>query len=421
MVRAVKKRKGRDDRRRNGDSIRLSELTISTTAPFDLLSMKTHKGLAPPPHADPLCRATADMSTDFFSTDYVEARDRFRSAAAAADAATEELLLTARGPGGEELSIDIARIGSPDAENVLVHSSGLHGVEGFLGSALQLQLLSQPPRMPPNAAVIVIHVINPYGMAWIRRANENNVDLNRNFRAEGQFRGAPEMYHSLNQLLNPAGRPHVLDPFYLQAVWCFMRHGPVAPRQAVGEGQYEYARGLFFGGQRLEEGPRLLVDWIRRNLAAARRIVSIDVHSGLGPYGVDSLLIQYPAASERGQVLRRQFGEQAKLDHGTEVAYRINGGFLEHLEQVLPDAQWYAMTQEYGTFGVLKVLKALRDENRYHQYSPQVDVDHRTKRTLLGLFCPEDPAWRRTVLHRSNDLLRKATRLAFDSALQPAG
>lgn len=29
----------------------------------------------------------------------------------------------------------------------------------------------------------MVHVLNPYGMAWLRRVNENNVDLNRNFRA----------------------------------------------------------------------------------------------------------------------------------------------------------------------------------------------------------------------------------------------
>jgi hypothetical protein len=30
---------------------------------------------------------------------------------------------------------------------------------------------------------VFVHVVNPYGMAWHRRWNENNVDLNRNFMA----------------------------------------------------------------------------------------------------------------------------------------------------------------------------------------------------------------------------------------------
>ena len=32
-----------------------------------------------------------------------------------------------------------------------------------------------------NAAVVLIHAINPFGYAWHRRFNENNVDINRNF------------------------------------------------------------------------------------------------------------------------------------------------------------------------------------------------------------------------------------------------
>jgi hypothetical protein len=33
----------------------------------------------------------------------------------------------------------------------------------------------------PNVAVVFIHAVNPYGMSFWRRWNENNVDLNRNF------------------------------------------------------------------------------------------------------------------------------------------------------------------------------------------------------------------------------------------------
>ncbi len=34
--------------------------------------------------------------------------------------------------------------------------------------------------VPDDLAVVLIHAINPYGFAWIRRVNEDNVDLNRN-------------------------------------------------------------------------------------------------------------------------------------------------------------------------------------------------------------------------------------------------
>src|SRR5438128_1546746 len=119
------------------------------------------------------------ISTSFFSTDYFVARSRFREMAGRAGGTLESLTLGATGPGGQDLSIDIAWFGAPEPERILLHSSGLHGVEGFAGSAIQLQLLNLLPAIPPDAALVLVHILNPYGMAWLRRVNEENVDLNR--------------------------------------------------------------------------------------------------------------------------------------------------------------------------------------------------------------------------------------------------
>ena len=73
-----------------------------------------------------------------FSIDYATARDRFLGAARASGATLHELALQARGPAGEALSIDIARLGERGARRVLLHTSGIHGVEAFAGSAIQL-------------------------------------------------------------------------------------------------------------------------------------------------------------------------------------------------------------------------------------------------------------------------------------------
>jgi hypothetical protein len=42
-------------------------------------------------------------------------------------------------------------------------------------------------------AVVFVHALNPYGMAWLRRVNENNIDLNRNFM---EFEKGPSLYQS---------------------------------------------------------------------------------------------------------------------------------------------------------------------------------------------------------------------------------
>lgn len=68
---------------------------------------------------------------------------------------------------------------------MLFHSSGVHGVEGYAGSAVQNKILDffleTPNMIKDDVAIVIIHVVNPYGMSWWRRWNENNVDLNRNF------------------------------------------------------------------------------------------------------------------------------------------------------------------------------------------------------------------------------------------------
>jgi hypothetical protein len=349
------------------------------------------------------------LKVDFFSPTYTTARQRFRETAKAAGARLDELPLDARGPHGEHLAIDIAWFGAEYPQCVLVHSSGLHGVEGFAGSAIQLQLLAAPPSLPTDVSVAFLHVVNPYGMAWLRRFNENNVDLNRNFLAADQpFRGAAEAYRKLNGLLNPATPPHALDLFLPRAAYCIARYGFQKLKQAVAEGQYEFPQGLFFGGRQQEQATTLVLDWFRRRLAAAKRIFAIDVHAGLGAKGQDTLLTHHDAASPKGQELRRRFGDRVQSWHSSGMAYSIRGGFLDALERELARAAVNGVYQEFGTYKPLRVLHALREENRWHHWGDPRRLDYPAKRRLIEAFCPRDQAWRTRVVERGEALFRLA-------------
>ena len=89
----------------------------------------------------------------------------------------ERLMLGMEGPEKEPLAIDIAVVGSLDSGKVLLSSSGIHGVEGYPGSAIQLSIMDEMAKQDPfeDHAVIFIHTVNPYGMAWWRRFNENGI------------------------------------------------------------------------------------------------------------------------------------------------------------------------------------------------------------------------------------------------------
>ncbi|RYY51705.1 MAG: DUF2817 domain-containing protein, partial [Comamonadaceae bacterium] len=118
-----------------------------------------------------------------FSADYHQARARFLEAATAAGARLRHDACPARGPRGEALSTDTAWVGEPGASKVLMVLSGTHGVEGFCGSGFQVDWLRSGlwRDLPADTAALFVHAVNPHGFAWLRRVNEDNVDLNRNY------------------------------------------------------------------------------------------------------------------------------------------------------------------------------------------------------------------------------------------------
>jgi len=166
-----------------------------------------------------------DGQLKVFSESYHVSRGRFRRTVRRSGGQLIALDLTAKGPKGANLTIDIGWFGAKTPKRVFIHSSGLHGVEGLSGSAIQLQWLKSRIRsIPADSAIVLVHALNPYGMAWRRRFNENNVDLNRNFRAAGEFAPAEIPYWiAVNALLNPATLP-LPDCFYLRAAWLVLRH-----------------------------------------------------------------------------------------------------------------------------------------------------------------------------------------------------
>ncbi|MEO8641273.1 DUF2817 domain-containing protein [Pseudomonas sp.] len=107
-----------------------------------------------------------------------------------------------RGPFGEALSTDVALIGNPKAKHLLVALSGTHGVEGYYGSDCQRQLLHDLSErsLPDDVAVLMIYLINPWGTAWMRRINEDNIDLNRNNLNFSQTPPDNQAYEALHEV-----------------------------------------------------------------------------------------------------------------------------------------------------------------------------------------------------------------------------
>jgi hypothetical protein len=344
---------------------------------------------------------------DFFSADYEQARERFRRQAAIAGARLWALALDARGPVGEDLSIDVAWLGRADASRLVVVQSGVHGVEAFAGAAVQLELLGRPPTVATDTALVLIHVVNPYGMAWLRRVNENNVDLNRNCLDRGdRYRGAPRGYRALDRLINPPTAPG-FDFFTLRVGWRIVRHGFEALKVAVATGQYEFPQGLFYGGAELEQGSALLRDWLEHIEAPVAEVQVLDLHSGLGRFGGIGVFPDHCTGPNAQQRLRKRFGDMHTAQGSSGPGYRIRGGVANLYRQTFPGITNSYLTVEFGTYSMLRVLHALREENRWHFYGG-AGLEHQAKAKLREALGPADPRWRRSVLHHGGSLVALA-------------
>jgi hypothetical protein len=341
-----------------------------------------------------------------FARDYFAARDQFRRLAGEG---VEVLPLSVRGPRGEPLSIDIAWIGARAARRILLVTSGLHGIEGFAGSAMQCALLADPPPMAARSAIVLAHALNPWGFAHLRRVNENNVDLNRNFVPAGAPRaGMAPLYGALDPLLNPPSAP-AQDAFLLRMSGFILRHGLAACRQAIAEGQYERAQGLFYGGRQLEEGPACFVDWLHQALPHAERMLVLDLHTGLGRFGTQSLLAEPDMPAQRMVELERALGASVRGGAGVvnPAGFAARGGLAGAVRECVAHAKPEFLTVEHGTYAGATLLHALREENRWHHYGDGA-ITHASKQRLAEAFAPASQRWRSRVLAAGDRLLRAA-------------
>jgi len=344
----------------------------------------------------------------YFSPDYSKAREKFLEAVEAAGATTVESIKhpNAKGPNDEDLFTDVALFGPKDATEFLVIISGTHGVEGFAGSAIQVGLISENVVSSPRdgIGVLLIHILNPYGMANGRRFNEDNVDLNRNF---GKPRRNPH-YEGLASAIAPKS-----ISFWSEVASWFsllsykIRHGPKAIQAAITEGQCTHDDGLFYSGTSASWSNTTLRSIADRYLSNANRVVVVDVHTGLGEFGQYEIILNDPVPSEVFQRATDIWGEPVKSTLSDSVSADVTGTLKRGISASLA-GQVTAVSLEFGTLPSIQVFKALRAEGWLHHHG---DVNHPKakpiKKCLLQAFCPNSVEWKAAVWIQGRDVVEK--------------
>jgi hypothetical protein len=362
-----------------------------------------------------------------FSATYAEARERFLRAAEWADCRIESWRLDQTGPQGETLAVDVARWGNPSAQRWLLVTSGLHGTEAPFGSAAQIVFLQHLRHEIPDSKVgiLFLHALNPYGFAWRRRTNEHNVDLNRNFLLPDQeFTGAHPLYHFVYERFDPASPPSPKELFMIKAWPLIMRHGIRVLRRSLPIGQYEYPKGLFFGGREPSSLQSLLREKLTGYFNTPEEVTHLDFHTGLGRWADLRLLMDSCDLQDDTKWYRRHVPsavvEPVALNHTAYTARGTFGPWVKH--HILPKSRYHYTAAEFGTYSVVRVMKALFDELRAHY---ALEHQHPTyewaKRQICETFVPAAPSWRNRVMHRALDLCKHCLQGLREETAAPHG
>ncbi|TWT62080.1 DUF2817 domain-containing protein [Rubinisphaera italica] len=354
------------------------------------------------------------MNPTYFQT-YRIARERFLEATEQAHGKVNSLIHPQKGPEQEELSLDVAQTGDPQAKRVIVISSGLHGAEAQLGSAVQLAILEylKSNELPTDVRIVLLHALNPWGFAYVRRVDEQNVDGNRNFLIQGESYQTDEneLYGQLDQFLNPADQSQLQRSFLLQAGQLLLKHPYQKVFKAIASGQNRFPHGLFYGGDAPNWTTRQFTEYFPAWIAGATHCCHLDFHTGLGKYGRGELLIDTPLDEQTQRWLKEAYsGESLHSFHKqNEPPYQARGSISRWVHSNSTASHTISACAEFGTYSSLKMLKTLRQENYYAQFgAPDSKAFQSARKKLQEAFCPSSNRWRQNVLERGVSLIRSA-------------
>jgi hypothetical protein len=294
-------------------------------------------------------------------------------------------------------------------------TTGLHGVEGFVGAAM-LDLFIKEYISLLDAEVTglqLVHVINPWGMANTRRVNQKNVDLNRNFMEveEDFLEDFNPDYVNLDQTLNPH---HPLKPFWIEDLG-FMNNMITGLAQqdirslrgAVMLGQQSSPTGLYFSGREYQPETIFLKKLTKQGFSSYDSILHIDMHTGYGPR-YQMTLVNSPAEERKSIILTEEFNYPLILSADPDQFYSMQGDMIDWVYRLkkseYPEVKHYGTAFEFGTYGdgMLKEIKSLRtmifENQAYHHGTTSEQLKSVMRKEILEMYFPQSNRWREKAI-----------------------
>lgn len=304
-----------------------------------------------------------------FSDTYAIARKKFIKAAGNANAKIASFKHPEKGPDGEDLFIDFAVIGPDDAENALVLVSGTHGVEAFCGAGIQMNIISNPDELSKyrDTKLVFIHGHNPYGWAWLRRTNHNNVDINRSYVDFSKKFTSNEAYKEVQSLM----LPDVFDAAATKAIddW-IEENGQARFFAAALQGQRIDPEGIFYGGLEHAWATKTVMKELPALIKPQKRVCLIDVHTGMGGYAGGLILHGYIPGSTNSERFNDWYDDKVTNElegvDPDDIEFENSGALALALDFLLPDHETLGVVIEYGVVDLRRTIDSLVADNWLH-------------------------------------------------------
>ena len=293
---------------------------------------------------------------DLFSHTVPEAHAKFVAACDVAGATTRVIEHPLSGPDGEPLHATVARLGPDDARDVMLVISGTHGIEGYFGSAMQIDAMRRSRDLLPlddHTAVVMVHLVNPWGTAWSSRENEDNVELLRGHHFCHHPVPPNPIFDDFHETMG-YGRITSIDELLAtrgRAIELVKRHGLGSLMEAIAAGQGSQPDAITWVGDGTPTWSKRLLDQVAaEHLGTAERLLVWDLHTAVGPPGETVVFHPYPPGSSDDELFRAHLGELWPNPEGLDF-YAWFGELCPHLttrtliceagtEQLGPDDQY---------------------------------------------------------------------------------
>jgi hypothetical protein len=349
---------------------------------------------------------------EYYSESWHEATQKFRNKAAKIGAVKWCV--------ANNHNFDIPYILIGNGPHKVVINSGVHGIEGYFGSAAQLLFLDRfasriSPELLKNYTFVLIHVINGWGMQnrmreVMDKKNGGLVDLNRNFGVDFSVidklpqNPGYELAHDL-LLSEPDAiiKKNKIKEFR-------QRHLDDGVWSAISNGQYKHPYGLFYGGCEQMTENKMALSIYDEVMKDAKSLLSIGLHTGLGRFYrkearvTSYLMVSHPKMHDKTRFFNRLFyATRVMPDEAAVNGPTILGDLVDCLETRYETKSLPVYTADFeigtGEFPIMSpVYKRMDMGDARYDLLKYGKISKQILNNLTESWYPSDARWRRAAL-----------------------